>query len=57
MATGPQAPVTESQATAGAARDEAAKGQARLTTHGAEQECPRQQGNRLGRREIRPREQ
>ena len=35
MATRPQAPVTESQATAGAARDEAAKGQARLTTHGA----------------------
>ena len=35
MATRPQAPVTESQATAGAARDKAAKGQARLTTHGA----------------------
>ena len=35
MATRPQAPVTESQATAGAAKDEAAKGQATLTTHGA----------------------
>ncbi|ANY77226.1 hypothetical protein BB934_02515 [Microvirga ossetica] len=35
MAIRPQAPVTESQATTGTARDEAAKGQARLTTHGA----------------------
>src|SRR3954469_8714153 len=35
IAIRPQAPVTESQATAGAAKDKVAKGQAKLKTHGA----------------------